>query len=146
MQVQTYLFLEGRCDEAITFYQQAVGAEVLMRLCYGDAPDQTNIPPGSAGKVMHASIRIGDSVILASDGHCSGATAFGGFALSLTVDGAAAAERAFDALAAGGTVRMPMAPTFFADRFGMLTDRFGVLWMVMTQQASPAEARHGGPA
>jgi len=133
MQVQPYLFFEGRCAEALAFYQETIGAEVQMRMRYADAPDQTGIPPENAEKIMHASVRIGETVVFASDGHCAGTPSFGGFGLSLTVAGKEDAERLFTALGAGGAVRMPLAETFFSPRFGMLTDRFGVLWMIMAR-------------
>ncbi|HVY17809.1 MAG TPA: VOC family protein [Rhodopila sp.] len=131
MDIQPYVFFEGRCDEALGFYQQALGAKVEMLKRFQDAPDQSMVDPANAGKVMHASVRVGDTVFAASDGQCGGQSRFGGFALTLTVDSEADAERIFAALAEGGEVRMPMAGTFFAKRFGMLTDRFGIMWMVI---------------
>jgi PhnB protein len=130
MQAQTYLFFDGRCDEAIAFYRSALGAEVTMLMRFKESPDADAVPPGSADKVMHASLRIGDTVVLASDGRCLGEPNFQGFALSLTATDAAEAERLFAALSDGGEVQMPLAETFFSPRFGMLADRFGVPWMV----------------
>lgn len=130
MQVQPYLQFEGRCEEAIAFYRRALGAEIEMLMRFKDAPDPNMTAPGTAEKVMHASIRIGDSTVLASDGRCTGKPGFQGFALSLTAKSDAEAERLFGALADGGQVQMPMAKTFFASRFGMVADRFGVGWMV----------------
>jgi PhnB protein len=134
MLVQPYLFFEGRCDEAVKFYQAAVGAEILMLLRYRDSPDPSMVTPATADKVMHASLRIGESVVMASDGGCTGQSTFGGFSLSLTVDDDADAERKFSALTNGGEVTMPLTKTFFASKFGMGTDRFGVRWMVMVEQ------------
>jgi PhnB protein len=131
MQVQPYLFFEGRCAEALEFYQRALGAEVTMLMHYKDSPDPTMVH-GTADKVMHASFRIGDSTVLASDGRCQGQPGFHGFSLSLTVADDAEAERRFAALAEGGQVQMPLAKTFFASRFGAVADRFGVSWMVVT--------------
>jgi PhnB protein len=131
MPVQPYLFFEGRCDEAVKFYQAAVGAEVLMLMRYKESPDPSMVTPETADKVMHASLRIGDSVVRASDGQCSGQTKFGGFALSLIVTDDAEAEQRFAALTDGGQITMPLTKTFFASKFGMLSDRFGVHWMVM---------------
>lgn len=130
MQVQPYLQFEGRCEEAIAFYRRALGAEIQMLMRFKDAPDPNMATPGTAEKVMHASLRIGESTILASDGRCTGKIGFQGFALSLTAKSDAEAERLFGALADGGQVQMPMAKTFFASRFGMVADRFGVGWMV----------------
>lgn len=134
MQVQNYLFFDGRCEEALEFYRRALGAEVTMLLRYKDAPEAPppdKVSPGSANKVMHSSFRIGNSEVMASDGHCHGKPSFQGFALSLSAPNEAEANRLFNALADGGTVQMPMAKTFFSPAFGMLADRFGVNWMVV---------------
>jgi PhnB protein len=135
MQIQPYLFFEGRCDEAIEFYRSAVGAEVSMLMRFKEAPpsDQSMMAPGTADKVMHAAVKIGDSTVLMSDGRCGGSAAFAGFSLSLSVESEAEAAKAFDALAEGGNIGMPLGKTFFASQFGMLTDRFGVMWMVMSE-------------
>ncbi len=133
MQIQPYLFFEGRSEEAIEFYRKALGAEVtmLMRFKESPVPPQPGmIPPGSGDKVMHASLRIGETTVLVSDGQCQARSSFQGFALSLTVANAAEAERRFNALADGGQVRMPLGKTFFSPCFGMLADRFGVSWMI----------------
>ena len=128
MQIQPYLFFDGRCDEAIEFYRRAVGAEVQMLMRFKDGPEP--MPGGNADKVMHAQIQIGDTTVLLSDGRCLGKPAFEGFALSLTVANEAEAERYFASLGEGGQVQMPLAKTFFSPRFGMVADRFGVSWMV----------------
>ncbi len=128
MQIQPYLFFEGRCEEAIEFYRAALGAEVTMLMRYKDSPEPTS--HGSPEKVMHASLRIGDTTVLVSDGRCGGKPSFQGFGLSLTVPDDAEAERLFTALGDGGQVQMPLTKTFFTSRFGMLADRFGVSWMV----------------
>jgi len=133
MQVQPYVFFDGRCDEAIEFYRGALGAEVSMLMRFKDSPEPHQpgmIPPGAENKVMHANIRIGESTILASDGRCEGKANYQGFALSLTVADAATAERLFAALGAGGQVQMPLTKTFFSAAFGMLADRFGISWMI----------------
>jgi len=130
MQIQPYLFFDGRCDEALAFYRKALGAEVTMLMRFKDTPDPGIAPSGAADKVMHASFRIGDTTVLGSDGRCLGDPNFQGFALSLTVLEDAVAERLFAALADGGQVQMPLAKTFFSSRFGMVADRFGVSWMV----------------
>ena len=130
MQIQPYLFFDGRCQEAIEFYRRAVGAEVAALMRYKESPDPGMIQPGSEDKVMHASFRVGETTVLASDGRCGGHPSFQGFALSLTVSSASEAERLFGALVEGGQVTMPLAATFFSPRFGMTTDRFGVSWMV----------------
>ena len=130
MQVQPYLFFDGRCEEAIEFYRSVLGAEVTMLMRYKDSPDPGACRPGNEDKVMHASLRIGETTALASDGRCLGRPSFQGFSLSLTVPNAAEAERVFAALGDGGQVQMPLAKTFFSSRFGMVADRFGVSWMV----------------
>jgi PhnB protein len=130
--VNSYLFFDGRCEEAIEFYRKTINAELLMLMRFKDAPPEAKAQQGGApineNKVMHARLRIGDSTILLSDGPCSGK--FDGFSLSLAVPSSADAERLFAALSAGGQVNMPMAKTFFSPAFGMLTDHFGVKWMV----------------
>jgi PhnB protein len=131
--VQPYLFFDGRCEEAIEFYRRALGAEVQMLLRFKDSPEPPHPgcqPPGTENKVMHAQFSVGETLILASDGRCTGQPQFQGFALSLTVPNEAEADRAFSALAEGGQVQMPLAKTFFSPRFGMVADRFGVMWMV----------------
>ena len=128
MQIQPYLFFEGRCDEVIEFYRTALGAEVLMLVRFKDSPEP--VAPGTEEKVMHASVRIGKTTIHVSDGRCGGKASFQGFGLSLTVDEDAEAKRLFEALCDGGQVQMPMAKTFFSPAFGMVVDRFGVLWLV----------------
>jgi PhnB protein len=133
MNVEPYLFLEGRCEEAIAFYQGAAGAEVQMLMRYADAPAEAGAPELPPEKIMHASLKIGDSTVLMSDGRCSGNPAIGGFALSLSVADKAEAERVFSALAEGGQPLMPLSATFFAPLFGMVTDRFGLMWMVMAK-------------
>lgn len=132
MKIEPYLFLEGRCDEAIAFYRNALDAELLMLVRYGDSPDPQACGPVDPAKVMHAALRVGDMMLLLSDGLAGGTPRFEGIALSLAVADDAAARRRFDALADGGKVTSPLAATFFASAFGMLTDRFGVSWMVLT--------------
>jgi PhnB protein len=135
-QVQPYLFFNGRTEEAIEFYRRALGAEVVMLMRFKDSPTPPSadcaaqIPAGFENKVMHATIRIGATEVLLSDGCADQPPKFEGFSLSLTVAGAAEAERAFTALAAGGRIEMPLAKTFFSPSFGVLADRFGVRWMV----------------
>jgi PhnB protein len=134
MQVQPYLFLDGRCEEAIEFYRKTLGAEVTMLMRFKDSPEPHPpgmIPPGAENKVMHSSLRVGDTTFMASDGRCLGKPTFQGFSLSLTVANDAEAERKFAALSEGGQVQMPLGKTFFASSFGMLADRFGVGWMVV---------------
>lgn len=133
MAVQPYLFFEGRCEEALEFYKQALGAELGMLMRYKESPDpcpEGMLAPGSEDKVMHCSFRIGETTVMASDGGCSGKPNFSGFSLSLTVPDEAQARKLFEALSAGGRVELPMTPTFFSPCFGMVADKFGVAWMV----------------
>ena len=134
MQIQPYLFFEGRCDEAIEFYKKAIGAKVDMIMRFKEAPDQSMISPGNADKVMHAALRAGDAQLLMSDGRCTGSPNFSGIALALSAASDADAERVFNALADGGKVNMPLAKTFFSSKFGMVADKFGVGWMVLVAQ------------
>lgn len=137
MQVQPYLFFNGRCEEAIEFYRKALGAEVTMLMRFKDSPEPPQpgmLPPGSEEKVMHASMQIGDTTVMASDGRCMGEMAFQGFSLSVSAKDEAEADRMFAALGEGGQVQMPMSKTFFSPRFGMVADRFGVSWMVIVAE------------
>ena len=134
MQVQPYLFFDGRCEEAVEFYRKVLGAEVEMLMRFKESPEPHPpgmIPPGAENKIMHMSLRIGETTVMASDGKCLGRPNFQGFSLSLNAANDAEAERLFAALGAGGQVQMPMAKTFFSSRFGMVADRFGVSWMVI---------------
>jgi len=131
--VQPYLFFGGRCEEAIEFYRAAIGAQVEMLMHFKASPEAQPpgmLPPGWEEKVMHASFRVGSTTLMASDGCDDRAPSFGGFSLSLSLPTAAEAERAFAALAEGGVVQMPLNKTFWSPCFGMLTDRFGLGWMI----------------
>lgn len=131
--VQPYLFFNGTCEAAVEFYKRALGAEVEMLMRYKESPEPPPsgmLPPGSENKIMHASLRIGDSVVMASDGMCDGETRFAGFSLSHSVKDETECDRVFAALGEGGKVQMPLGKTFWSPRFGMLTDRFGVGWMI----------------
>jgi len=133
MQIQPYLFFDGRCDEALAFYQKALGAKVEMLMRFKENPSPAANPPGSDDKVMHSCIRIGDAAVMASDGNCAGKPSFQGFSLSLTAKDVPEARRLFAALGEGGQVQMPFAQTFFSPGFGMVADRFGVSWMVLAE-------------
>ena len=131
--VQPYVFFDGKCEEAIEFYKKALGAEVKMLLRFKDSPEPP--PPGCAppdtNKVMHAQFQIGETVIMASDGRATGNPKFEGFSLSLSMPKETDVEKAFNALANGGKIEMPLAKTFFSAKFGMVVDKFGVFWMVL---------------
>jgi PhnB protein len=133
-QVQPYLFFDGKCEEALDFYKSALGAKVDMMMRFRESPDP--VPPGmcapnSDDKVMHAAFRVGETLIMASDGMAGGKPEFKGFSLSVTAKDEAEADRLFAALGKGGQVQMPMGKTFFSPRFGMVADKFGVGWMVI---------------
>ncbi|OFZ89613.1 MAG: hypothetical protein A2W21_04610 [Betaproteobacteria bacterium RBG_16_66_20] len=134
MQVQPYLFFDGRCEEALEFYKSVLGIKLEMLMRFKDSPEPPQpgmCPPGSEDKVMHASFRVGDTLVMASDGMAKGKPEFKGFSLSLDAATEAEADRLFAALGKGGQVQMPLAKTFFSPRFGMVADRFGVSWMVI---------------
>jgi PhnB protein len=137
MNVQPYLFFNGRCEEAIEFYRSALGAKDVRVMRFKEAPPEARqgmFPPGAENKVMHADFRVGDTHILASDGECKGDLEFKGFSLTIAVDGTAEAERVFGAIGNGGQVVMPLTKTFFSAAFGMARDRFGVHWMVIVDE------------
>lgn len=134
MQVQPYLFFDGRCEEAVEFYRKALGAQVDMLMRFKDSPEpqpEGCTVPGSENKVMHASFRIGETAVMASDGRCEGKPNFQGFSLSLNAANESEAEKLFGTLADGGQVQLPLTKTFFSPSFGMVADRFGVSWMVI---------------
>ena len=141
MQVQSYLVFNGRTEEAIEFYKKALGAEVEMILRFKDCPEG-QCAPGLENKVMHSSFKIGDTVVMASDGMCTGQEQleFKGFSLTLNPKTAAECERLFHALADGGNVQQPLIETFFSPKFGVVSDRFGVNWMVLVDQQMASKA------
>jgi PhnB protein len=134
MRVEPYLFFNGRCDEAIEFYKRTLNAQVVMVMRFKDSPEPPKpgtIPPGHENKVMHAGFKIGETLVMASDGHSAAAPNFQGFALSINVSTEVEADKVFAALAKGGSVMMPLAKTFFSPKFGMLTDKVGVNWWII---------------
>ena len=136
MKLQSYLFFDGRCEEAIEFYKQTLGVKVEMLMRFKDSPEPPQpgcMAPNSEDKIMHACFHLGDTAIMASDGRCEGKPSFKGFSLSLTVDTEAEAESLFAALGVGGQVQVPMMKTFYSPRFGMVADRFGVSWMIIVK-------------
>lgn len=141
MPIQPYLFFDGSCEQALEFYRKALGAKVEMLMRFRESPDRPPpgmVPPGSDDKVLHAELRIGDSVIMCSDGMAGGGPEFKGFSLSITAKDERDADRLFNALAEAGQVQMPLGKTFFSPRFGMVADRFGVGWMVIVQPETVA--------
>ena len=133
MEVNAYLNFNGNCEEAFKFYEQATGGKIEMKSLWADSPMADQMP-AMKDKIIHARIRIGDTVLMGSDTPPDRFEKAQGFSLSLGAATAADAERLFQALSAGGEVRMPMSQSFFAERFGMLVDKFGIPWMVVCQK------------
>ena len=131
MRIEPYLNFNGHADEAIAFYEKALGAKVEMLMRFKESPVPTS--PESADKVMHASLMVGESRVMLSDGHNTGTAKFEGINLSASFSADPDTEKAFAALSDGGKIQMPLTTTFFSSRFGMVTDRFGITWMVITQ-------------
>jgi PhnB protein len=135
MRVEPYLFFEGRCEEALEFYRTALGAEIIIKMRYSENPEPQQQPedcgPIPPDAIMHATIRIGETNVMASDGMASGQTSFKGISLSLSPATEAEAQKLFTALSIGGQVQMPLTRTFFSPAFGMVIDRFGVSWMLV---------------
>ena len=135
MHVQPYLHLSGRCEEAIEFYKKALGAKVEMLMRFKDAPEG-QCAPGTENKVMHSALKIGDTIVMATDGMMQdqGKLEFKGISLTLNPATEAECERLFNALANGGQVHQPLIKTFFSPKFGVVSDKFGVNWMVLVEQ------------
>jgi PhnB protein len=136
MSVTPYLSFDGRCEEALDFYKKAIGAEVDMVMRFKESPEPMPagmVPPGGENKIMHASFRIGDGMVMASDGYAKGNPKFEGISLAISAKDEGDASKKFNALAEGGQVTMPLAKTFFARSFGTLKDRFGVSWMIIAE-------------
>ena len=139
--IQSYLLFNGSCEQAIEFYRKALGAEVEMMMRFKESPEPP--PPGAVpadfeNKIMHAAFRIGQTTVMASDGCSTDKVNFEGFSLSLSVATESEADRAFNALANGGQVKMPLTKTFWSPRFGMLEDRFGIGWMISVAPSQQA--------
>lgn len=130
MHIEPYVFFNGRCEEALDFYREKLGAEVPFMMRFKDSPEPEACPENAQEKIMHANVQIGKTTLMVSDGRCDGELDFRGFALSLAPATVAEAERVFNALAEGGAVQMPFGKTFWSPAFGMVNDRFGVPWMV----------------
>jgi PhnB protein len=141
MQIQPYLSFEGRCEEALEFYRKALGAEVTQVMRLKEAPgamESGMVPPGSENKIMHSVLKIGESIVMATDGRMQGGPKFEGISLSVQVKTEAEADKYFAGLVEGGEVTMPLAATFWSPKFGMLKDKFGVHWMVNVMVEPPA--------
>lgn len=139
MVIQPYLFFEGRCEEALDFYAKALGAKLEMKMRYSESPEggggcPQGMPAGTEKKIMHSAFKVGDNLIMASDGMNSGKPSFSGVSLSIAADDEAGAKKYFEALSQGGKVTQALTKTFFSPAFGMVTDKFGVSWMVMVNK------------
>lgn len=140
MTVQPYVSFEGRAEEAAKFYEKAIDAKIEALMRFKDAPPMEGAPPEGCQpgpamtpeKVMHMSLKVGDTIVMGTDGMCSGRAAFQGISLALSCKTEAEANKRFAALGEGGEVQMPLAKTFFSPAFGMVADKFGVNWMVVT--------------
>jgi len=138
MEVQSYLIFNGRCEEAINFYKKSLGAKVEMMMRFKENPDKDKNPncmPADDNKIMHAAFKVGDTMVMGSDGMAAGGKPeFKGFSLTVSAKDEAEAEKTFAALSDGGKVEMPLTKTFFSSKFGMLNDKFGIGWMVIVAQ------------
>ncbi len=142
--IQPYLIFDGKCEEAIEFYKRALGAKVQMLMRVKDSPEPppADCPPMDGNRIMHAEIQVGQTVVMCSDGRDTGIPKFDGFTLSLTLSDEADAKPAFNALAEGGRVEMPLTRTFYSPSFGMVVDRFGVMWMVYAKPSGDMPSPH----
>ena len=140
MQVSPYLTFDGNCETAFAFYAQCLGAEPGAIFRYASSPMAAQVPTGWESKVMHGSVTIGGLVLMGGDVAPDHYEQPRGFSLSLQIESPADAERVFSELAADGIVKMPLEKTFWAERFGMLVDRFGVPWLINCEPATPAAA------
>ena len=142
MNVQTTLNFYGRTEEAVQFYGRAIEAQTLFLMRFRDRPDASQLKPGLEEKIFHATFRIGSTEIMASDCGCEHSpadTTFAGFSLAIRVETPEKAERFFAALSEGGRIQMPLQETIFAARYGIVIDRFGVSWKIMTGSKSKTE-------
>ncbi|MBV9559936.1 MAG: VOC family protein [Bradyrhizobium sp.] len=134
----TYLSFDGKCEEAFKHYEKVFRGKILMMMRHSDAPKDSGVPqnPETANRIMHARLEAGGRLLMGSDAPNRGSSKPQGFCVSVGVDKPAEAERIFKELSEGGTVMMPIAETFWAQRFGMVTDRFGTPWMVNCEKQS----------
>ncbi len=136
MQLNPYLTFNGQCAAAFKFYEECLGGKIEMMMTHAEAPIADQVPAGWRDKIMHARLTVGDKTLMGSDAPPDRYEAAKGFSVSLSVDTPADAERIFKSLSSKGTVQMPIQQTFWAVRFGMLVDQFGIPWMVNCEQAA----------
>jgi PhnB protein len=134
MHLNTYLMFNGHCEAAFKFYEECLGGKIQMMVKYGESPMADQTTPELRNQVMHITLAVGDQLIMGSDAPPERYEKPQGFVTHIGIDDPVAAERIFAALSENGTVNMPMQQTFWADRFGMVVDRFGTPWMVNCRQ------------
>ena len=139
MDLNTYLFFDGQCEEAFRFYERTLGGKIVAMATFKDTPMAAQTPAEWQGKIAHARLQLGNNLLMGSDGMGDHYEKPQGMTVTVNIDDPATAERVFNALAEGGTTRMPIQETFWAKRFGMTTDRFGTPWMVNCEK--PMQAR-----
>jgi PhnB protein len=138
MQLNPYLVFDGRCEAAFNFYQKVLGGKIEAMLPHEGTPAEAHVPPEWRKKIMHARLVVGDKVLMGSDAPPDRYQAMKGFSVTIGLSDPAEAERIFDELAKDGIIHMPIQPTFWASRFGMLVDRFGTPWMINCEPAIDA--------
>jgi PhnB protein len=136
MQLNPYIYFNGRCAEALNFYEGALGAKVVMKMTYGESPAANECSKNSLDKIMHARLDVGGSVIMMSDAPEERYSTPQGFSISLNLQDPVEAERVYKVLSAGGNVLMPLEKTFWAQRFAMFTDKFGTPWMINCEKSA----------
>jgi PhnB protein len=136
MQLIPYLNFNGQCEAAFKFYEQCLGGKIVAMFTYGGTPAAEHVSAESRDRVMHARLVVGEAVLMGSDSPPEMFEEQRGMSVSIHIDDPAQAERIFNALADGGSVRMPFGETFWAHRFGMLVDRFGTPWMINCEKAA----------
>lgn len=140
MDFVTYLGFDGTCEQAFKFYERILRGKILMMVRNADAPPGTPISPGTENRIMHARLEAGGRLLMGGDAPSERKVKPQGFSVSIMVDDVAEAERIFRELSKGGTVNMPIGETFWARRFGMLTDKFGTPWMINCEKLREARA------
>jgi PhnB protein len=140
MQCNTYLFFNGNCEAAFAFYEKLLGGKIEAMLTHEGSPAEGSVPADWQKKILHARMKIGDTVLMASDAPPGRQHQAGGFSVNIGLQDPAEGERIFNKLAEGGTVIMPFQETFWALRFGMLHDRFGIPWMINVEAAAAQPA------
>jgi PhnB protein len=135
MQLNPYLTFNGQCEAAFKFYEQCLGGKIVAMVPHAGTPAEEHVPAEWRNKILHASLTIGNEVLMGSDAPPDRYEESKGFSVTLGVNDPAEAERIFNALAEKGTVQMPLEQTFWAARFGMLVDRFGIPWMINCEKA-----------